>query len=106
MKPETGLITRTIDSKTGLIYTPDCDGVALSEIFLAGTEPTATCPPQSYDSQRDAKLVEKIRNRLLLEDYNPASIDASAARSNQGGSTLPNEGGNQQSGSGGNPLLD
>ena len=37
-----GVVTRLIDPETGLLATDDCP-TTLSEVFLAGTEPTEEC---------------------------------------------------------------
>lgn len=39
------ITTREIDTKTGLLWTPDCGGIATTEYYIPGTEPVNECSP-------------------------------------------------------------
>ncbi len=39
------ITTREIDPNTGLLWTPDCGGIATTEYYIPGTEPVNECSP-------------------------------------------------------------
>ena len=49
----TGIVTRTVDLLSNTLWTRDCPGIAATETFVAGTEPTISCslmPGMTVDS--------------------------------------------------------
>jgi len=74
-KPETGLTEVEVCAVSGLLPTEDCNEGTYKEIFLTGTEPKHFCDIHSFRKDRDQKLVERLKNTLLLEDITIDDFD-------------------------------
>ena len=69
VRPDSGLITRRVCEVSGLLLTDTCDDGSIEEIFLSGSEPERFCDVHPYEYERNEALRQKIKNRLLLEDF-------------------------------------
>lgn len=74
-KPATGLVTRRVSSKSGLLYKEGCPGRGVDEIFLTGTEPIKFC------SVTDRRGIREKASQLLghpqngeTQKFNPESL--------------------------------
>ena len=65
IRPETGLTSVSVCSKSGMLPTPYCDEVTVALYFLSGTEPTKAC---SYHEANNV-LLEIAKDRLRKSNY-------------------------------------
>ncbi len=105
VKPDSGLITRRVCAVSGLLPTEYCDDGIIEEIFLAGTEPDTFCDIHPYEAKRNAFLEQKLKDRLLLQDFSIPAFDLPSF--DLGGTEGPSETDRPAGESGqANPLLD
>ena len=55
------ITTREIDTKTGLLWTPDCGGIATTEYYVPGTEPVSECSPYTAPAATPVGAVPAMR---------------------------------------------
>ena len=65
IRPETGLTTVSVCSKSGMLQTPYCNEGTVSLYFLSGTEPTEAC---TYHEANNV-LLEIAKDRLRKSNY-------------------------------------
>ena len=65
IRPETGLTTVSVCSKSGMLQTPYCDEGTVPLYFLSGTEPTEAC---TYHEANNV-LLEIAKDRLRKSNY-------------------------------------
>jgi len=65
IRPETGLTSVSVCSKSGMLPTPYCDEGTVTLYFLSGTEPTKAC---SYHEANNV-LLEIAKDRLRKSNY-------------------------------------
>ncbi|MBI4851929.1 MAG: PBP1A family penicillin-binding protein [Acidobacteria bacterium] len=53
--PKTGLTKVAIDSRSGLLFSPECSGESYEEYFITGTEPTENCSSDSFSPPNDGE---------------------------------------------------
>lgn len=75
VKPETGLITRTVCAISGKLMTDACDEGSIDEIFLIGTEPDTLCDVHPFEQERNEELLGRLKERLLLEKFSVQTIE-------------------------------
>ena len=74
-RPGQGITEVEVCAVTGLLPTADCDEGTFTEIFLTGTEPRRFCDYHPFLKDRDQKLVEKLKNSLLLENFSVEGLE-------------------------------
>lgn len=72
-KPETGIVELKVDAVSGLLPTEYSDKV-ISEVFIAGTEPTTYDTYHSTTADRTAYLADKLLTTISYESYD-AGLD-------------------------------
>lgn len=75
IKPETGLIVRRVCAVSGKLMTATCDQGSIDEIFLIGTQPDTLCDIHPFEEERNEELLNRLKERLLLENFSVQNIE-------------------------------